>query len=82
MHPKSRFYTLLAFPMKKYVARSVLTSLLPLNFRIMVNSSSIFLTLRSTGGDIELPEFEIDTKPPSGVGKKRNKPRNLPFLIF
>ena len=30
----------------------------------MNRGSSIFLRLRSTGGDIELPEFEMDTQPP------------------
>ena len=38
----------------------------------MEDSSGIFLRLRSTGGDIELPEFEMDTQPPSGGGKKIN----------
>ena len=40
---------------------------------MMEDSSSIFLALRSTGGDIELPEIQIDTKPPTGVGKKSYK---------
>ena len=35
----------------------------------MEDSSSIFLRNRATGGDILLPELQIDTQPPSGGGK-------------
>ena len=36
----------------------------------MEDSSSIFLRLQSTGGDIELPEFEMDMQLPAEEEKK------------